>query len=212
MAEPPSKDHDPAAAWDARYAAQPAPFGDRPTEGLAVALAEHPWPGPGQCRALALADGDGRNGTWLAQRGCAVTAVDVSPQATRQATARDAAAGVAVARVTADLAHWAPPAAGFDLAALLFLQGPPALRQAGLDRAAEALQPGGLLVLEGFAGAPDAEAPLGPDDPARRWTAADVARDARWHALDAVVRVQSLADGPRHTGLGRILWLTARRR
>ena len=60
-------------------------------------------------RVLCLADGDGRNGAWLAGRGLAVTAVDVSAVANEKAQALDRSRGVSVTRITADLAEWRPP-------------------------------------------------------------------------------------------------------
>ena len=49
---------------------------------------------------LSLADGDGRNGCWLAEQGFEVTAVDVSSVATECARALDSRRGVTVERST----------------------------------------------------------------------------------------------------------------
>ena len=70
-----------AAFWDARYAVEDYIFGTAPNRFLAsqAALIR-----PGM-RALAIADGEGRNGVWLAEQGVAVHAIDVSPVALEKA-------------------------------------------------------------------------------------------------------------------------------
>jgi SAM-dependent methyltransferase len=179
-----------------------------------MALARPGLAGP-PGRALMLADGDGRNGSWLAARGWRVTAVDLSPEATRRAVARDGAAGVAAERIVADLAHWSPPAeARFALAAILFLQVPEGLRARAVAVAAGALAPGGHLLVEAFAGARDPGAPLGPEAPVRWNLAALLARLAVLPRppviLEALEGTVLMDDGPRHAGHGRILRLLAR--
>ncbi|SFH92994.1 class I SAM-dependent methyltransferase [Albimonas pacifica] len=204
----------PGPDWDARYAAaQGGLFGEAPNAWLAMCLAR---PGVAPRTALCLADGDGRNGTWLAARGLAVTAMDLSAEATRRAEARDRAAGVAAERLAADLFDWSPGPRRWDLAALICLQGPPALRRRGLETAAAALDPGGWLVLEGFGQGP-ADGPVsgpGPRAQALRWGADE---SLGWlegaglelhEALEGTVR---LDEGPLHQGLARMTRLLLRR-
>lgn len=199
-----------AARWDARYAAaEPGGlFGAAPSLWLAM-LSGRPDFAPRT--ALLPADGDGRNGTWLAARGVAVTAVDLSPEATRRAAARDRAAGVAAERITADLADWSPPGdRRWDLAAVLFLHGPPDLRERVVRIAAAALAPGGWLVVEGFAKA-QAGGGIGPDAPEKLYSRAELARWSDGLApvelLEGRVR---LDEGPRHSGEAEIVRLAAR--
>lgn len=199
-----------AAEWDRRYAeAQGGLFGDQPNLYLRAALAR-PDCAPGS--ALMLADGDGRNGTWLAAQGVAVTAVDLSPEATRRAEARDRAAGVSVAREVADLGGWSPGARRWDMAAILFLHGAEALRRRTVETAAAALAPGGWLVLEGFATA-QAGGGMGPDDPDKLY---DLPELRRWIAglalVEALTGVVALDEGPRHAGEAAVVRLLARRR
>ncbi len=197
-----------AQRWDARYRAAPAEglFGSAPNASLVAALAR-PEIRPGT--ALMLADGDGRNSTWLAGLGVAVTAVDLSGVATERARARDRAEGVRVARHTADLATWRPEGAA-DLATLLYLQGPRALRRHALGLAAGALSPGGWLLLEGFALA-QAPGGMGPDDPDKLWSLEDLAPAEGleiWECLAGRVR---LDEGAAHRGTAEVVRLLARR-
>jgi SAM-dependent methyltransferase len=197
-----------AADWDARYAAEGGGlFGEAPNEYLRMVAARSDFAARS---ALMLADGDGRNGTWLAGRGLSVAAVDLSPVATARAAARDAAAGVRVARETADLADWRP-AGRFDAAFLLFLHGPPELRARAVRAAAAALAPGGWFVLEGFSVARDGAEPMGPDEPAKRWRL-----DALVELLPGFTLIEAfegrtrLDEGPRHRGLAAVTRLAAR--
>ena len=58
--------------WDRRYAQSGYLFGVEPNAFLArqVGRLQPGW------RALAVADGEGRNGVWLAQQGLSVVSVD----------------------------------------------------------------------------------------------------------------------------------------
>ena len=92
--------------WDKRYseAAEPL-FGDDPNNYVIQTIVR---PDFQVTSALCLADGDGRNGRFLARRGIQVTAVELSGVATGFARAKDQGAGVRVERVQGDLAVWAP--------------------------------------------------------------------------------------------------------
>jgi SAM-dependent methyltransferase len=100
---------------------------------------------------LSVADGEGRNGVWLARQGLVVTSVDFSPVGQAKARALAQETGVSLEIVEADLAMWSWPAAAYDVVAAIFIQfAPPPHRTkifAGMKRA---LKPGGLLILEGY--------------------------------------------------------------
>jgi len=196
--------------WDARYAAvEGGLFGEAPSLGLVMALARLRASGRAPRSAVLVADGDGRNGTWLAREGLAVTATDLSAEATRRAEARDRAAGVAVDRRAEDVTAVPPPAPA-ELSALIYLQGPASLRRCALASAAAATAPGGALFLEGFSG--ESGGGPGPADPALRWSVAEalgwLAEDAPdlspEEAMDGLVR---LDEGPKHRGAARVLRL-----
>ncbi len=201
--------------WDSRYRdAVGGLFGEAPCPWLRM-LAERPGFTPRS--ALLPADGDGRNGAWLAARGVAVTAIDVSAEATRQARLRDAALGVEVERITADLARWRPQRGRrWEACAIFYLQGPETLRLDVLSMAALALTPGGWLALEGFAATPrgaPTRATCGPDDPDKLYalgpTRAALER-AGLEIVEALTGEALLDEGPRHRGAARILRLLAR--
>jgi len=124
-------------------------------------------------RALDLACGAGRNAVWLAEQGWRVTAVDFSEVGLTIARELARTRGVEVEWVEADVVAWVPAARSYDLVCVLYLQLPPPARSAVLRHAADAVAPGGtLLVLghdlsnltEGWGGPPQADVLFTPDD------------------------------------------------
>jgi SAM-dependent methyltransferase len=138
---------DPASFWDAKYAGESYFFGTAPN----AFLAREAWRlSPGR-RALMVADGEGRNGVWLAERGLQVVSVDVSPRAVAKARALAAERGVAPEMHTGDLHSFDMGEAAFDAVVAIFIQfAPPGTREELFQRMRRALKPGGLLFLQGY--------------------------------------------------------------
>ena len=67
--------------WESRYRVPEYAFGTAPNYFLATCKALLPRAG----KALAVADGEGRNGIWLAEQGLDVLSIDFSPSATASA-------------------------------------------------------------------------------------------------------------------------------
>jgi SAM-dependent methyltransferase len=133
--------------WDERFAAPGYRFGTAPNRFLE---AQKHRLMKGQ-RALAVADGEGRNGVWLARQGLEVTSVDISPVGQAKGRALAQEAGVAMEVIEADLASWAWPAAAYDVVVAIFIQfAPPPVRAGIFAGMRRALKPGGLLILEGY--------------------------------------------------------------
>src|SRR5215471_6949164 len=131
--------------WETRYATPDYAFGKEPNYFLRSCKSLLPPSG----RALAVADGEGRNGVWLAEQGLDVLAIDFSPAAQRKAKALAAERRVAVTFVEADVHAWDYPEAAFDVVVEIFTQfSPPRDRErkwAGMRRA---LKGGGLLIIQ----------------------------------------------------------------
>ncbi len=133
--------------WETRFAASGYLFG---TEPNAFLRSQAHQLRPGQS-ALAVADGEGRNGVWLAEQGLEVTSVDFSPTAIAKAQALATSRNVSLRTVQADLATWAWPAAAFDVVVGIFIQfASPAIRPGVFSGMKAALKPGGLLLIEGY--------------------------------------------------------------
>ncbi len=133
--------------WQDRFAAKDYVFGEAPNAFLASKASLLPKQG----RALAVADGEGRNGVWLAEQGLDVLSIDFSPNAQAKARALAERRGVTLRFELVDVHAFDYPQDVFDVVVDIFSQfSSPAQRApkwAGMKRA---LKPGGLLLLEGY--------------------------------------------------------------
>jgi SAM-dependent methyltransferase len=133
--------------WQKRYSVIDYVFGEEPNAFLVSKRSLLP---PG-ANVLAVADGEGRNGVWLAEQGLDVLSLDFSPVAQAKARALAAKRGVALAFEIGDVHEWTYPETSFDVVVEIFTQfSTPAQRArkwAGMKRT---LKPGGLLLIEGY--------------------------------------------------------------
>lgn len=133
--------------WQARYAAPGYLFGTAPNAFL---KAQAPLLCKG-ARALAIADGEGRNGVFLAEQGLDVLSVDFSATAQDKVRALANERGVAVRVEQADIVNWTWPEDAFDVVAAIFIQfAGPADRAKIFEGIKKALKPGGLLLMQGY--------------------------------------------------------------
>jgi SAM-dependent methyltransferase len=138
---------DAASFWDSRYAEETYLFGTEPN----AFLAREGWRLQPGWHALAVADGEGRNGVWMAERGVAVTSIDVSPRGTQKARALAEARGVQLDIRTIDVTAFDMGETAFDAVVAIFIQfAPPGTREELFARMTRALKPGGLLYLQGY--------------------------------------------------------------
>jgi cyclopropane fatty-acyl-phospholipid synthase-like methyltransferase len=133
--------------WDERYAQDGYFFG---TEPNAFLVSQQQLLKPGMS-CLAVADGEGRNGVWLAKHGLQVLSVEASAVAVEKARKLAQQRGVSIEFEQADLAHWQWGENRFDIVAAIFIQfAPPALREQMFAGIRRCLKPGGLLLLQGY--------------------------------------------------------------
>jgi SAM-dependent methyltransferase len=133
--------------WEERFRAPDYVFGKAPNYFLASCKPLLPASG----KALAVADGEGRNGVWLAEQGLEVLSIDFSPSAQAKARALAAERGVAVTFKQVDVHTWEYPEAEFDVVVEIFAQfSSPAQRTQKWSGMRRALKPGGLLIVQGY--------------------------------------------------------------
>jgi len=133
--------------WEARFAAPGYAFGKTPAAFLKAQASRLPASG----KALSIADGEGRNGVWLAEQGLDVHAIDFSPTALQKSRALAAERGVTLTAERADVTTWRWPTAAYDVIAAIFIQFvTPAERSELFGNIKRALKPGGLLLLHGY--------------------------------------------------------------
>lgn len=99
-------------------------------------------------RALCLADGEGRNGVFLAQMGFEVTCLDFSDEARKKALALAQSKGVEIDYQIQDLNQYNLQASSWDLIASIFFQPSVSTRQRLYSQLEQSLNPGGVFILE----------------------------------------------------------------
>lgn len=197
------------ARWEARFSKPGYEFGKTPNEFLARCKPLLPKSG----KALAVADGEGRNGVWLAEQGLDVTSTDFSPAAQKKARALAAERGVSVSFIEADAHQWSYPDAAFDVVVEIFTQfSTPAerpLKWAGMQRA---LKSGGLLIVQGYTPKQLQYGTGGPKQIEHLYTREMLERafgDFRDVAI--VEEERELQEGAGHSGMSAVIGLTARK-
>jgi SAM-dependent methyltransferase len=188
-----STDNHAVRFWDGHHSRRIA---GSPAATVNPTLAETAGPLPPGC-ALDLGCGAGGDALWLAGRGWRVTAVDISAATVRSLQRQASRAGVSVTALCVDLAHDFPGGT-FDLVSAQYLHTPFDLDRASVLRtAAEALKPGGRLVVVDHGSA----APWSwNQDPNLHYpTPGEVATEL---ALDATEWSTERADTPRRRATG----------
>jgi cyclopropane fatty-acyl-phospholipid synthase-like methyltransferase len=201
---------DPVGHWNARFAAPGFLFGEAPNATLVEQAARF---APGD-RVLCVADGEGRNSCWLAERGCHVTAFDVSPVAVDKARRLAAERGVEVDHQVAGVADWNWRDGRYDAVVAVFVQfADPVARRAMFSGFAEALRPDGLLLLVGY-GTRQLEYRTGGPGRLDHLYTEDMLREsfAGW-SIERLVRADRiLQEGPGHHGMSDVIELLARKK
>jgi SAM-dependent methyltransferase len=105
---------------------------------------------PAGSKILCLAEGEGRNGVYLAEQGHDVTCVDYSEEGVRKMAQLAEMKGVQIHPILADLNEFEFQANTWDGIVIIFGHLPSALRQKVHRQFFEALKPGGKLVLEAY--------------------------------------------------------------
>ncbi|WP_456402546.1 class I SAM-dependent methyltransferase [Hydrogenimonas sp.] len=138
--------------WQKKYEEQPQLL---TREEPAIFVRRYAPEGEGK-RAVDLACGGGRNALWLARRGYEVDALDISETAIEALKKRSE--GLPVHPRVVDLDRYQPPKGRYDLAIMVNFLDRDLLR-----RAADALGPGGLCIVETYMKHPENEKPGNPD-------------------------------------------------
>lgn len=195
--------------WDERYAKPGFLFGEAPNAFLQSRL---PLLKPGMS-ALSVADGEGRNGVWLAGQGLRVHAVDASPVALEKSRQLAAHRGVNLQWEEADLESWSWPQTDYDLVVAIFTQfvGPEgrARQFAGIR---QALKPGGLLIMQGYTPRQIEYGTGGPPHAENMYTE-ELLRAAfgDWEILHLAEHDDVVDEGAGHSGMSALIDLVARK-
>jgi SAM-dependent methyltransferase len=193
--------------WEERFGVPEYVFGKAPNGFLKSCVSLLPAAG----KALAIADGEGRNGVWLAEQGLDVVSIEFSPAAQRKAIALAKERGVTVAFEQADVHTWLYPEATFDLVADIFTQfSSPAQRVAKWRGVRRTLKPGGLLILQGYTPKQLQYGTGGPKEVDQLYTRGMLEEAFRgFRDMTIVEEEVEMREGAAHSGISAVINLTA---
>ena len=193
--------------WETRYHAPEYIFGKQPNYFLASCKALLPKSG----KALAVADGEGRNGVWLAEQGLDVLSLDFSPSAQEKAAALARERGVKIAIERADVHSWNYPENAYDVVCEIFTQFSTPVERAGKWAGMKkALKPGGLLILTGYTPKQLQYGTGGPKEVENLYTRTMLEKEfAGLRDVKIVEQELELNEGASHAGLSAVIGMTA---
>jgi cyclopropane fatty-acyl-phospholipid synthase-like methyltransferase len=194
--------------WETRFRAPGYAFGKEPNAFLKAQAALL----RGRKTALSVADGEGRNGVWLAEQGLDVLTIDFSPAALAKARALAEERGVRLRTEVADVTAWHWPKDAFDAIVAIFIFVDSDQRAAFFGNLKAALKPDGLLLIQGYRPEQINYRTGGPPDAARLYTRqilqagfGDMAH-LDIHEHDGVI-----SEGNAHVGMSALIDLVARK-
>lgn len=196
--------------WNQRYSGNDFFYGTEPNAFLASQA--HRFK-PGQ-RVLAVADGEGRNGVWLARQGLEVTAVDFSPVAVEKARKLAQEHGVTVRHEIGDLFEWGWPEGGYDAVVAIFIQFVAPRERLRLNALMmKTLKPGGLLVLQGYRPKQLEYGTGGPSSAENLYTA-EILREefSAMEILHLQEHDDEIREGEGHSGMSALVDMVARKK
>jgi SAM-dependent methyltransferase len=187
----------PPKFWDDRYSSPEYVYGTEPSDFLLERCTELPPGGD----ILCLADGEGRNGVFLASRGMRVTGVDNSAVGLAKAEKLAAERGVALTTVVADLSVWDVGEARWDGVVSIWAHLPAPIRAELHPRLARGLRPGGVLLLEHYHPRQVAYGTGGPAEPTMMLTLDELdAAFAGWTRVHTFEGERVVIEGAGHGG------------
>jgi len=194
--------------WQTRFSAPGYAFGKAPNAFL-KAQAHRLRPGH---RALSVADGEGRNGVWLAEQGLDVLAIDFSAAGLAKARTLAAERGVTLRTELADVTTWQWPHQAFDVIAAIFIFVEPDERPAFFNNLKRALKPGGLLLMQGYRPEQLNYRTGGPPKAERMYTRAILQQGfGDMAALDISEHDSMISEGASHAGMSALIDMVARK-
>ncbi len=199
----------PQEFWNQRYRAEGYLFGREPN-GFVKSQAHLFKPGQ---EVLAIADGEGRNGVFVARQGARVTSVDFSAPAQEKARRLAEEFGVQINFEQQDVYDWQGETGAYDIVLAIFIQfAPPDKRTLLFDTIKQQVKPGGLVVMQGYRPEQVAYGTGGPPQAENMYTS-DLLR-----AAFAEFEIQHLEEhdtvvdeGSGHAGMSALIDMIARR-
>lgn len=196
--------------WNERFNQEEFIFGKEPNEYLVEQTSQYLKP---NASVLCIADGEGRNGVWLAKQGMRVTGFDVSDIALVKAKqfAKDNEVNIEYSLCDTDGFDWKTNS--YDAIIAIFIQfADPEMRVRIFKHVHQALKPGGIFILQGYTpkqleyktGGPSLIEHLYTEEMIR-----ELSHD--FEILDLQCYEKELSEGARHTGMSALLGMVAKK-
>lgn len=194
--------------WDDRYSVEGFAYGVAPNDFLAENVNRFSE----AAKILCLAEGEGRNGVFLAKRGFEIVAVDSSAVGMEKAQQLAQKEGVEIKTTVADLAEFDFAENSFDGIVSIFCHLPPSLRKEVNKKIIRSLKPGGLLVLEAYT-PKQLEYDTGGPQSLDLMLTFDILKDefSALTILHALELEREIVEGRLHTGTGAVVQFIARK-
>lgn len=196
--------------WNERFNKEEFIFGKEPNEYLVEQVTHYLKP---NSSVLCIADGEGRNGVWLAKQGMQVTGFDVSDIALAKANQFAADNNVNIQYSLCDTDGFDWQANAYDAVVGIFIQfADPEMRARIFKQVHQALKPDGLFILQGYTpkqleyktGGPSLIEHLYTEEMIR-----ELGRD--FEILNLRCYEKELSEGARHTGMSALLGMVAKK-
>jgi cyclopropane fatty-acyl-phospholipid synthase-like methyltransferase len=197
--------------WNERFDKKEFIFGKEPNEYLVEQVSLYLKP---NSSVLCIADGEGRNGVWLAKQGMRVTSFDVSDIALSKANqfAADNKVNIEYSLCDTDGFDWQTNS--YDAVVAIFIQfADPEMRARIFKQVHQTLKLGGLFILQGYTpkqlvyktGGPSLIEHLYTEEMIR-----ELSQD--FEILQIQCYEKELSEGARHTGMSALLGMVAKKR
>jgi SAM-dependent methyltransferase len=196
--------------WNERFDKEEFIFGKEPNEYLVDQSKRFLTPGN---KVLCIADGEGRNGVWLAKQGMHVVGFDASDIALAKAKqfAKDNQVEVEYSFSDTDGFTWQTNS--YDAVVGIFIQfADPEMRARIFSQAHQTLKPGGIFILQGYTPKQLEYKTGGPSLIEHLYTEEMIRELAEeFEILDLQCYEKELSEGARHTGMSALLGMVARK-
>lgn len=196
--------------WNERFNREEFIFGKEPNEYLVEQTSQYLKP---NASVLCIADGEGRNGVWLAKQGMRVTGFDVSDIALVKAKqfAKDNEVNIEYSLCDTDGFDWKTNS--YDAIIAIFIQfADPEMRVRIFKQVHQALKPGGIFILQGYTPKQLEYKTGGPSLIEHLYTEEMIRKlSCDFEILDLQCYEKELSEGARHTGMSALLGMVAQK-
>ena len=196
--------------WNDRFNKPEFIFGKEPNEYLVEQASNYLKP---NSSVLCIADGEGRNGVWLAKQGMSVTGFDISDIALAKASqfAADSEVNIQYSLCDTDRFNW--EVNSYDAVIAIFIQlADPEMRVRIFKQVHQTLKPGGFFILQGYTPKQLEYKTGGPSLIEHLYTEEMIRELSQvFKVLDLRCYEKELSEGTKHSGMSALLGMVAQK-